>query len=49
MDFLDIGGRLDVIAQDIAASRKANVTSDCTMNAVDGKISGPERLLNTLH
>ena len=48
VDFLDIGGRLEVVEQDIATARKANVTSDCTINAVDGKISGPERFLNTL-
>lgn len=48
VDFLDIGGRLDVVGQDIATARKANITSDCAINAVDGKISGPERFSNTL-
>ena len=46
--FLNVEGRLDVVAQDIATTRKANITSDCTINAVDGKISGPERFFVTL-
>ena len=45
VDFLDIGRRLDVVAQDIATARKANVTRDCTINTVDGDISDPESLL----
>lgn len=44
LDFLDIGGRLDVVERVIATARKANVTSDCAINAVDGKISGPEKI-----
>ena len=47
-DFQDIRGRLDIVEQDFAAARKANVTSDCAVNAVDGKISDSERFLNTL-
>lgn len=46
VDFLDIGGRLDVVEHDFATARNANVTSDCTINAVDGKISGPKRSFN---
>ena len=47
-NFLNIGGRFDVVECDFATARKANITSDCTINAVDGKISGPERYLYTL-
>lgn len=47
-DYLDIGRSLDVVEQDLATAGKANVTSDCTINAVDGKISGPEKFVNTL-
>ena len=48
VDFLDIRGRLDGVEYDLATARKANVASDCTINAVDGKISGPERFFKTL-
>ena len=47
-DFLDIGGRLDVGNPVIATTREANITSDCTIDAVDGKIGGPETFANTL-
>lgn len=45
VDFLDIGGRLDVVGYDFATARKAKVTSDCTVNAVNGKISGARKIL----
>ena len=47
VDFLDIGGRLDVGEPVFTTAREADVTSDCTIDAVDGKISGPRRSVST--
>ena len=48
VDILDIGGRLDVDCGEITATRKAEITSDCAIVAVDGKIRGPRILSEVL-
>lgn len=46
-DVQDIGGRFGVVEPGFATARKANVTSDSTVNAANSEISGPATVLNT--